>query len=106
MHLFKTTKGYLITCCVLVCLVPVVSNKAEDIENKGAHSDASHPGLSLFRENCAPCHEGGRVLRAPDRANLSFMTPWSIYNALTKGVMQAQAAHLSDNERRAIAEYI
>ncbi len=70
-----------------------------------AFDAASHPGKAVFEQACASCHEGG-VPKAPHREFLQMMAPESILHALTSGVMQAQAAHLDDKERRAVVEFL
>ncbi len=48
---------------------------------------------------------GGLQARALPPERLKLFSPEAIYNALTNGKMQVQAAALSDAERRAAAEY-
>ena len=64
-------------------------------------------GGEVYTGLCGACHEQG-LNRAPQRAMLSLMTPESIYRALTEGVMkeQADAAELTDGDRKAVAEYL
>ena len=63
------------------------------------------PGAVLYAEHCAICHEGG-VSKSPHLAFLEMMTPKAVYAAMTDGIMQPQSAHLSDEQRAHIAEYI
>ena len=67
--------------------------------------DTSSPGGRVYLRACASCHEGG-VDRAPQRAMLLLMSPESIHRSLTAGVMQAQAAALSAEEKVAVAEFL
>src|SRR5262245_45097473 len=70
---------------------------------------AQAPGPSprqLFDQACQTCHGNSQVPRAADPAVLRRMTPERIYGVLTTGVMQPQAATLSDQSKRAIAEYL
>jgi polyvinyl alcohol dehydrogenase (cytochrome) len=64
-----------------------------------------HPGETLFKASCAACHENPHP-RAPFRPYLQFMTPQAIYGTLTEGSMRPNAAHLKNEEKRAIAEYL
>jgi polyvinyl alcohol dehydrogenase (cytochrome) len=65
------------------------------------------PGQTLFSQNCASCHAGpNHVERAPDLKTLMEFTPESVLAAMTTGVMVEPALGLSDNETRAIAEYL
>jgi polyvinyl alcohol dehydrogenase (cytochrome) len=60
----------------------------------------------LFDQACQTCHGNPQVPRAADPSVLRRLTPERIYEALTTGVMQAQAQALSDPARRGIAEYL
>lgn len=62
-------------------------------------------GGHLFQENCAHCHNGS-VPKAPSETVFRKMAPSVIYNTLTRGVMAPMAKHLSEEERRQIAEYL
>ena len=68
-------------------------------------ADASSVGGQVYVTACASCHDGG-VDRAPQRAMLLLMSPESIHRSLATGVMQAQAAALSAEEKVAVAEYL
>ena len=65
----------------------------------------SLPGRRLFEKNCAPCHEHGTP-RAPAKGRLMLMSANRIYSTLTTGVMRAEAARLSPEELRQIAQYL
>lgn len=62
-------------------------------------------GGEVFSKNCAVCHERG-VAHAPSPYILKIMTASSIYNALTTGAMRVQSAALSDEDKKAVAEYL
>jgi polyvinyl alcohol dehydrogenase (cytochrome) len=63
------------------------------------------PGARNYATHCAKCHEA-LVYKAPARTFIQMLAADSIYDTLTHGVMKAQAAGLSDEERRGIAEYL
>ncbi|RMF99324.1 MAG: dehydrogenase [Gammaproteobacteria bacterium] len=63
-----------------------------------------HPGERPYLEHCASCHEGG-VYKAPHRMFLAMMAPDAILASLD-GLMATQAAALSADEKRAVAEYL
>jgi polyvinyl alcohol dehydrogenase (cytochrome) len=65
----------------------------------------NHPGKGLYEGNCASCHEGG-VPKAPNTIWLEMMAPDAILASMNGGIMSKQAAHLSQGERRQIAEYL
>ena len=63
------------------------------------------PGAAVYRTNCSGCHEG-QVPKAPHKMFLQMMTPGTILEALDHGMMQQQAAALSGEQRRQVAEYL
>src|SRR5271154_386489 len=72
-------------------------------------ANAQDPGASaeaaLFDRHCAGCHPIPAT-RAPDRPSLSAMPPNFIVDALANGMMKAQGAVLTPEERVALAEYL
>lgn len=62
-------------------------------------------GQIVYEENCVACHEGG-VARAPHRTMLEIMSPVSVHESMVSGVMQDQAAHLSDREKRDVSAFL
>jgi polyvinyl alcohol dehydrogenase (cytochrome) len=65
----------------------------------------THPGVELFNDNCLGCHSGA-VPKAPAVLWLEMMAPDAILSAMDDGLMKQQAAHLSEQERIYIAEYL
>lgn len=68
-------------------------------------SKDNNEGKAVYDTICANCHEAG-VPRAPSRGMLQFMAPSAIYHALTEGVMAVQVGNLSNDKKRAVAEYL
>ena len=62
-------------------------------------------GAALFQTNCAICH-GGKVAKAPPLSLLQIMSASSVLRAMEHGIMQEQAAGLSADQRRAVAQYL
>ncbi len=62
-------------------------------------------GATLFKSNCATCHDGTPASRAPTPDTLRQSTPQAVINALL-GSMRVPGSKLSGAERRAVAEYI
>ena len=79
--------------------------RSMEAKDEGALDRDSLPGATVYAAHCAHCHEG-QVPKAPSRTFLQFMRPEAIYEALTSGIMQPQAAELSDDEREHVAEYL
>ena len=64
-----------------------------------------HPGKTLYENNCAACHQGA-VPKAPHFQWLEMMSPTAIFNSMQTGVMRAQAANLSVDEKRLLTEFM
>jgi polyvinyl alcohol dehydrogenase (cytochrome) len=62
--------------------------------------------VNLFEQRCLTCHANSKIERAPDATVLRQFPPERIYEALTTGAMQVQAAQLTDEQKRSIAEYL
>jgi len=58
-----------------------------------------------FEQHCAMCHNNPAT-RAPSRHTLQAMSPSFIVAALSTGIMRAQGAGLSSEQRAALAEYL
>ncbi len=63
-------------------------------------------GISAFEQQCTKCHGNAAVDRAPSPAAIRQMPPERIYAAITTGIMKEQAANLSDEQKRRLAEYM
>src|SRR5207247_5925873 len=61
-------------------------------------------GSTIFGNSCGGCH--GKLEAAPPPAMLKKLTPEKIYEAITVGDMRNQAANLTDQQKRDIAEWI
>jgi polyvinyl alcohol dehydrogenase (cytochrome) len=75
----------------------------------GPASAADDPyAAQLFEKHCASCHVAAAAgaARIPSVSQLKAMTPTAILKALEGGIMRAQAASLSTNERQAIANFL
>jgi polyvinyl alcohol dehydrogenase (cytochrome) len=67
---------------------------------------STQDGAALYAQRCSTCHDGG-VVRAPARRVLSELTPERVVASLSAdGLMRAQGAELSDDERRAVAVFL
>jgi len=66
---------------------------------------ASLPGAAVWDGNCAMCHNGA-VEKVPHLQWLEMMPPAAIVRSLTSGVMAAQGAALSEEEKLQVAEYV
>lgn len=62
-------------------------------------------GEQVYEAVCIGCHEGG-VAKAPHRSMIQIMSPDSVVDALTLGVMQQEAAELSAAEKEAVSVFL
>jgi polyvinyl alcohol dehydrogenase (cytochrome) len=62
-------------------------------------------GEELYASYCAGCHEG-HVPRAPQKIVFLTLGPQRVYAALNGGIMNAQSAALSGDEKRTLAQYL
>ena len=66
---------------------------------------SAHPGEAPYQAHCASCHDQV-MYKAPSRFFVSMMGAQNILNSMNGGMMSEQAAPVSAEDRRAIAEYI
>jgi len=72
----------------------------------GAAAEAeAHPGQAVYTAKCASCHDRA-VYKAPSRLFLSMLGPQNILDAMEHGLMRAQAAGLSREQKVAVAEFV
>ncbi len=74
-----------------------------------AVSAAEDPyAAQLFRKHCAECHDSatGAASRIPQVTALKTMTPAAIIRTMESGLMKAQAAALSGDERQRLASFL
>jgi len=72
---------------------------------KAALDRETLPGAAVYHQRCQSCHEG-QAPKAPSKVFVQMLSPESIYRALSVGIMQTQAAGLSDADKRQVAEYL
>jgi polyvinyl alcohol dehydrogenase (cytochrome) len=61
---------------------------------------------AVFEQACARCHETGTTASKLDRKALRKMTSETIYQSLSSGSMRDRVPDLSDDAKRALAEYL
>jgi len=65
----------------------------------------THPGEAPYLAHCASCHD--KVMyKAPSRLFLGMTGAQNILDAMNGGIMSEQAAGISPEDRRAIAEFV
>lgn len=72
---------------------------------KAASDPETWPGAAVYAKQCASCHEG-QVAKAPQKLFLQMLSGPTILDALEQGLMKAQAAPLTADDRRHVAEYL
>lgn len=63
-------------------------------------------GKRIFFASCYGCHKDSMTALAPGLSMLNSMTPRAVMAALTNGKMRQQGAALSENERKAVAQWL
>jgi len=66
-------------------------------------------GEAVFTAHCAACHlnpDPEVNAHAPGRDDMARFTPNSVYSALTDGLMRLQGAALSDEDKRAVVQFL
>ena len=85
----------------LILVLPVMAQGQAQTQRLGTEF-----GMSAFERECTKCHGNAAVDRAPSPAAIRQMPPERIYAAITTGIMQTQAANLTDEQKRRLAEYM
>ena len=65
----------------------------------------THPGNSLYQENCAGCHNG-TVEKAPATNWLEALIPQALFRTMNQGIMLEQSSHLTEEEKILIVEFL
>jgi polyvinyl alcohol dehydrogenase (cytochrome) len=68
-------------------------------------AEVKERGAAVFAVVCSQCHDHA-VAQSPARYLLSLMSPAMIYRALTDGAMKTQGSLISDEDRRAVAQFL
>jgi polyvinyl alcohol dehydrogenase (cytochrome) len=63
------------------------------------------PGAAIYKQHCQMCHEG-QIPKAPHKMFLQMLSGPTIVTALNEGLMQGQAAALTQDQRKEVAEYL
>ena len=82
----------------------LISCEREPPPVQQSETAAPHPGAAVYEQHCGNCHTGG-VYKAPHRMFLGMMAPDAILDSMN-GIMAEQAAALSEQQRRDVAEYL
>lgn len=108
MKLFQMILMLILASLLTACGGGSDSNQSAGANTKpasNAEADAPHPGESVYQAKCANCHDQA-VYKAPSRLFLAMLGPQNVLNAMEHGLMQAQAANLSRDQKVAVAEYL
>lgn len=85
-----------------------VYSQFETRNGKGIPVAVKEEGKKLFGSTCTTCHTINAEVKttAPSAGILAAMTSRTVYSALTTGKMKEQAILLSDEQKKAIAQFI
>jgi polyvinyl alcohol dehydrogenase (cytochrome) len=88
----------------LRCAVTIVLMTAWPLS---ARAQSESAGVNQYFNNCASCHESSDPgHQAPKTGVLKQMTPEHVLDVLTSGSMRSNAAALSEQDKRLIAEWV
>ena len=105
MHQKKYYVGLLLLTGVFAFRIDVTSKEKTAVHSSTA-AIADTTASSIYLSSCHTCHKDSAASLAPGLSVLAAMTPRAIYASLSNGKMRQQGAHLSDGERKAVAEWI
>src|SRR6185312_3118473 len=94
----KTLSGRLVAALAFLISLSIPPVQAQRLSES--------TGINLFQNNCSACHGVTPAEHAPTEATLRAMTPEHIYEVITTGVMKENAAKLTDDEKRLLAEFV
>ena len=96
---------------LILTLITLLMTLAASVE--AASAQTASRVIRLIDQRCANCHRSTNADRppdgvggAPDPATLRQMAPETILQAITKGAMRLHAEGISDDVKRAMAEYL
>lgn len=95
----------LLTAALTISCSDSGSGGASETVAEDVTVEQPHPGEAPYQANCANCHDDV-MYKAPSRLFVSMIGAQNILNAMNGGLMSEQAANISAQDRRAIAEYI
>lgn len=89
----------------LVCAA-VLSGLSRPVIAADSEGLPKAPGEAIYDQTCAACHANPTGPRIPDLKALMALSPETVYTQMTTGVMVVQAQKLTEEQKRAVAEYL
>jgi polyvinyl alcohol dehydrogenase (cytochrome) len=100
-------RGIGVACCATVLFsLPGLAQENAGGEAAANGAAVAVDGAQVFATACAACHSNSAMPQVPQLDAMRATAPAAIVNTLTNGVMQVQAAALSEEQRIAVAEFI
>ncbi len=69
-------------------------------------SAGPHPGLAVYQQRCAACHDNPEASKAPPLPTLARLSPGQITNSLITGIMIPQAVGLTSEQISDVSNYL
>ncbi|MCP9770233.1 dehydrogenase [Lacihabitans sp. LS3-19] len=93
---------------LILFFISFESYSQDEVSKTKVSEETIASGQRVFTNICAVCHINSSLSKTngPSVGLLAGMSPKAIYSALTIGKMKLQASTLSDDERKAVAEFI
>ena len=104
----KSTQLLFLICLMTIVFLNPVYGQFSPKNEKGLTNEVKEAGKMVFINTCAVCHGNNATVKVggPSIGLLAGMTSRAIYSAITVGKMQTQAATLTDEQKKAVAQFI
>ena len=99
---FGAGRPLLFLFLAIACCLRLNVFAAEESRPPLTPAAAAARGEPLYRQHCAACHSHPTE-RIPPRLRFLTMTPHTVFDAMTTGIMKSQAAGLTEEDRRTLA---
>lgn len=93
-------------CRLLAVCATALLGLGQPVYAEGPEGLPRAPGEAVYAQSCAVCHANPSGPRVPDLKTLMSLTPETVYKQLTVGVMVVPAQKLTDEQKRAVAEFL
>jgi len=98
-------RAVVVLVCVSLATSTLVAVSLREAQAPGPPAQGA-AAAGIFESQCATCHSTEQNGRTPSRFSLSLLTPRAIVSALEGGVMRAEGAGLTREQRVAVAEFL
>src|SRR5687767_7895125 len=98
--------GVILLSFIFAFRLPAMKYPSKNLEATSHFIFADSTPEQIFLSNCYNCHRDSGASMAPGISILSTMSPRAILASMNNGKMRQQAANLSEQERKEVAEWV